>query len=184
MNRLTLIAGALALPLLAACATAPYGPPPPGGPPPVAAAAVPPAPQFVLMAAQTDAYERQAGQMAASQGQDPRVRSFGDMMVRDHGMTSAELQQAAASAGIAPAPPTLRPDHAQMIQQLQAAGPNFDQVYAAQQVRVHREALDLMRGYAAAGDQPALRAVAARAAPIVHEHLRMARDMNNARRGR
>ena len=65
-------------------------------PPQAATSPSPPAPSsldFVQMAAQTDEYERQAGQLAISRATNTQVRGFGKMMVSDHTATSADLMK-------------------------------------------------------------------------------------------
>jgi len=131
------------------------------------------------MAAQTDAYERQAGQLASRQARDSRVKDFGRTMVQDHTMSSADLMKAAQDAKVAPpaSPPPLRADQQQMLSALQSAGANFDKTYLDQQVQVHREALSLMQVYAANGADAPLRAAAGKTAPVVEHHLMMAEGL-------
>lgn len=143
------------------------------------AGAAPPTPDFIVAASQTDAYERSAGQLAQTKGKANAVRSFGAMMVRDHAKTTTDLQAAIRKSGMQPPPPPpLRPDQQQMLDQLNSAQGDFDSVYAMQQVQVHTEALALMQGYAAGGDDKNIQKVAAKAAPIVQHHLQMAQALS------
>jgi putative membrane protein len=149
--------------------------------PGVSGGPVPSTPDFIAAASQTDLYERQAGELASRKGKSPQVRAFGEMMVRDHAQTTAELQAAIRkSGGTPPAPPRLRADQEQMLSQLQSATADFDKSYANQQVQAHEQALGLMRAYSNGGDNTDLRAVAAKAAPIVQHHLEMARALPGA----
>lgn len=136
---------------------------------------------YVGAAAESDQFEIQEGQLAASRSNNPRVRDMGQMLVRDHMMTTRTLMAAAARSGMPPmAPPSLRPDHQQMFGQLQSAsGPDFDRMFAAQQVPAHQEALSLHSSYASAGNDPNLRGAARGAVPIVRQHLDMARQMDS-----
>jgi putative membrane protein len=65
-----------------------------------------------------------------------------------------------------------------MLDQLRAAGPNFDVAFRDIQVQAHQEALTLHQNYSTGGDNPALRTVAAAAAPIVQQHLTAAQALN------
>ncbi|WP_205481137.1 DUF4142 domain-containing protein [Sphingomonas arenae] len=150
---------------------------------PAAAAAVDPnsplaAPNYMAMAASGDQFEIQSSQMALQMSQNPAVQSFARLMIAHHQAMSANLMSAAQSAGLTPPPPTLMPQHQQMLQQLQAAGPNFDQAYKDAQIMSHQESLNLHQGYANGGDVPALRNVASAAVPIVQQHLTTAQNLN------
>ncbi len=55
---------------------------------------------------------------------------------------------------------------------LRAAGDaDFDLTYLHQQLAAHLEALTLHGGYADHGDNPALKAVAAKIKPVVEQHI-------------
>jgi putative membrane protein len=132
---------------------------------------------YVEMAAASDLFEIQSGRMAAERGQSAAVRSFGSMLVNHHQQTTAQLSAAAMASGTMPTP-DLMPMQAQMMAELRAAsGANFDRVFVRQQVQAHEMALALHTNYASNGDTPALRAVAASAAPVVRQHLDQARRM-------
>jgi putative membrane protein len=103
----------------------------------------------------------------------------GAAVIDHHTQTTAQLTAAARAAGMTPPPPALMPPQQQMMAQLQQAqGTSFDQVYLRQQVPAHQMALALHQNYAARGDTPQLRTVAAAAVPIVQGHLAQAQQMN------
>jgi putative membrane protein len=132
---------------------------------------------YVEMAAASDLFEIQSGRLAAERGQNPAVRQYGSMLVDHHQTTTAQLAAAATASGVMPTP-DLMPMQAQMMAELRAAtGANFDRVFVRQQVKAHEMALALHTNYAANGDTPALRTVAAAAAPVVRQHLDQARRM-------
>lgn len=59
-----------------------------------------------------------------------------------------------------------------MIEQLNAAsGAARESLYVSHQLMAHEEALALHTGYASDGDRPELRAAAAKAVPIIQQHL-------------
>ena len=132
---------------------------------------------YVEMAAASDLFEIQSGRLATGRGRSDAVRSFGAMLVQHHQGTTAQLAAAATAAGTPPTP-DLMPMQAQMMSELRAAsGSEFDTLFVRQQVMAHEMALALHTNYAANGDTPALRTVAAAAAPIVRQHLDQARAM-------
>jgi putative membrane protein len=184
LNGLAAITLALALP---AHAQAPAGGAPTRGtamPPPQAAPgqALPSA-DYLRMAAQSDEYERQAGQLAMANGSSSMVKDFGRMMVQDHTKSSTDLSQAARTAGLTPPPAALRPDQEQMLTQLRrTSGTEFDRTYVGQQVMAHQEALMLHSNYAAGGQDAPLKAAAAMIVPVVQHHLETVRSMQGAAR--
>jgi len=136
------------------------------------AAAVREAPGYVRMAGSSDLFEIQSSQAALQTARNAEVRRFAQTMIDHHTMTTNEVTAAARSAGMSPPPPSLAPHHATLLRQLQAtSGAARERLYVQQQVTAHQEALALHTGYSRAGDTPALQAVAARAVPIVQQHL-------------
>lgn len=135
------------------------------------------APTYMAMAASGDQFEIQSSQMALQMSQNPAVQSFARLMIAHHQAMSANLMSAAQSAGLTPPPPTLMPNHQQMLQQLQASGANFDEAYKQAQIMSHQESLALHQNYANGGDVPALRQVAGAAVPIVQQHLTSAQNL-------
>ena len=177
MKQLLIAIGTIAT--LTACSSNDAGPPPP------MAAAVDPnsplaAPMYMQMAASSDQFEIQSGQMAAQMSQNPAIRNFGSMLVAHHTHTTNQLVAAAQSAGLPPPPPAMLPNHQAMLDQLRSAGPNFDAAFRDIQIQAHQEALTLHQNYASGGDVPALRTVAAAAVPIVQQHLTTAQSLNVA----
>jgi putative membrane protein len=53
--------------------------------------------KFIQEAAEGGMFEVQAGQLAASKATDPNVKSFGEMLAKDHGAANNELVQLANS---------------------------------------------------------------------------------------
>ena len=172
MLRSTMMGAALAVTLAsAALAQSDMPPPPTGGPIPTT--------DFLKAAAQSDEFEIQEGQMAQSMASSGQVKTFGARMVKDHSMTTDNLQKAIMKAGMTPPPsPPLRPDQLQMISALRTmSGKDFDKAYVDQQVMAHQQALAVQSTYSKSGDVPAIRAAAAKTAPLVQDHLNMLRDM-------
>jgi putative membrane protein len=128
---------------------------------------------FVPAAAIADMYEVEAGKIAAQRAKDPKIKAFGEMMVKDHTATTAGLKDALAKSGLTITPPTEMDDRRKgMVQNLRAAGDaDFDMAYLHQQLAAHLEALTLHKGYADHGDNEALKAAAAKTAPKVQMHL-------------
>lgn len=134
---------------------------------------------FVTNAWIGDMYEIQAGQIARDKAQGQAVKDFARMMVADHTALSNEMKPLVTAAGRTP-PSALDERRDSLIQSLKAAAPaDFDRVYLAQQEEAHREALTLMQGYAAQGDNAGLKAAAAKAAPKVQQHLETVKSLRS-----
>lgn len=133
---------------------------------------------FVADAAIGDLYEIQAGQLAQQMGRSNGVRRLGAQMVRDHTQMSSYLRAALPAAGV-PGPPPAELDarRQRMIGELRNAADWFDRTYLAQQQAAHQEMLLVMNGYAATGDNPTLKSLAGRIAPIVKAHLDHVRQL-------
>ncbi len=138
-----------------------------------------PTPDFVkAAAAQTDAFEREEGRLAAARGSTGRVKDFGRMMVADHTKTTAALKAALRKAGLAAPPAGLSGEEQSNVATLRGLhGAAFDKAYIAQQIAAHQAALGVMQGYAAGGDNAVLKKAAADTVPIVRGHLQAAQQI-------
>ena len=135
--------------------------------------------EFITKAATSDEFERREGRLAEERAAAPMVRDFAQHMVVAHTQTTEGLKAAIREAGMTPPPPpALTDDQLKMIADLQSRhGGNFDRAYMDQQVHAHEMALQLMQGYAAAGHPGPIRDAAAKTAPLVQQHLDMARKV-------
>lgn len=137
---------------------------------------------YVPAAAVSDMYEIESSKLALQQSQNAAVKKYAQMMVDHHTKTTADLKAALGSAGVQITPPTAMDERRQgLVDNLrQAPAGGFDGVYKAQQIAAHEEALTLHRTYAENGENAALKAVAAKAVPIVEQHLQQARALPEA----
>lgn len=167
MKSLLLTAAAAAAITLAGCSTMM-----PAKPPVPMADATRMAPAYVQAAGASDLYEITSSQSVLGSAQNPDVRRYAQMMIDHHTMTTRDVMAAAKAAGMSPPPPAPDTRKAAMLDELKAAsGAARERLYVSQQVMAHEEALALHSGYAASGDRPELQAVAAKAVPIIQQHL-------------
>ena len=126
---------------------------------------------FVSNASQSDIYEIQAAKIAEKRSKNPDIKAFAAMMVKDHTASSNAMKPVAQAADQTPAA-DLDNRRKGFIDHLnQASDADFDKTYVDQQVAAHKEALDLMNGYAKDGSDAGLKAAAAKTAPVVQKHL-------------
>lgn len=137
------------------------------------------APGFMAQAASANEYEIESAQLALQMSQNPGVRTFASTLVSDHSMMAQEMAAAAAAAHLPPPSPVLLPAQQAMLDQLRASGTGyaFDQAFQQGQIQAHQQGIALMQNYAASGDVPALRTLAAGAIPVMQRHLAMAQSL-------
>lgn len=140
--------------------------------------------EFVQAAAQSDEFERMEATTALAQSKNPHIRAFAQQMLDAHRATTDRLLGAVAQSNLKPPAPGIGGDQSMFLAALQSArGADFDKLYVRQQVLAHRAALATQQGYAASGDDAAIRSVAAATVPIVAAHLQMAERMQAAMGG-
>lgn len=134
--------------------------------------------EFVQAAGQSDTFEIREAQAILDQSTSPDVRTFAQHMLDDHIKMKAALADAAARAGLSPPPDGVSSDQALLLGGLQSQhGPDLDKTYLGHQVLAHRAALAVQQKYAAEGNEPTLRQVAASAVPAISAHLQRAEQM-------
>jgi putative membrane protein len=140
----------------------------------LAACGAPSTPDFVQQAAMGDLFEVEAGKIAAARGKSDAVKQFGQHMVEAHTHTTAELKGVAQAQKInVELPVALDEKHQLMIDDLMAAH-EFDKTYARQQIEAHEAAVELFSDYAEKGDDPVVKAFAAKTLPEIKQHLEAA----------
>ncbi len=158
---------------LAGCATkttptAPPIPQPRPGTQPAASSAT-----YVAQAASIDLFVVRSSELALQRASDPRVRSLARQLIADHTGLASQLSFAGRRLDLLPGASML-PAQQAMFDELSASS-EFDRAYIRLQRSVHGAALSLHSAYAARGDSPTLRPVAANAAAVERRHLDMLR---------
>ncbi|WP_375410572.1 DUF4142 domain-containing protein [uncultured Methylobacterium sp.] len=93
-------------------------------------------------------------------------------------VVNGDVETTAGTTIVAP-----NPQQQQMLSELAAtpAGPRFDRLYGRMQVQAHEMTIGMYQSYAATGTNPALRAHAEQALPVLQNHYRMAQGLPGAR---
>jgi putative membrane protein len=131
---------------------------------------------FVAKAAEGGMMEVQAGQIAAQQGEDQKVKDFGQKMVTDHTANNAKLSALAQTKGITLPAALDAKDQAMLTKMQGMSGEKFDKAYLKAQVNGHQKMLKLMQAEEKTGTDPDLKSFATATAPTVQEHLDMAKQ--------
>jgi putative membrane protein len=125
---------------------------------------------FVMKAAIGGLTEVESSRVAQQNAQNARVKAYADMMVNDHSKANDELKALAASRGIT-LPATLPPDKQKHVEDMKAMqGKNFDKHYVSMMVNDHKKDVAEFEKQAASGQDPDLKAWAAKTLPVLKMH--------------
>lgn len=124
---------------------------------------------FLIVASIGNLQEVSSGQLAEQKAKQADVKSFGQMMVKDHGMAEQELLALAKTRHIDLPPPAtggIKPDLL-----LVNAGDRFDKMYVHAMVAGHGNKIKAFENYAVTGKDPDVRAYAQKMLPALKAHL-------------
>lgn len=131
---------------------------------------------FLIVASIGNLQKASAGQLAVQKARRADVKSFGEMMVRDHGDAEQKLLQLAKQQHInLPATATggIQPDLV-----LKKAGDDFDKLYVHAMVSGHRNTVETFQEYAVNGKNAAVKAFARQMLPTLKAHLQKIKEIN------
>ena len=127
--------------------------------------------KFATTAANGGMAEVALGKLAQEKSTNAQIKSFGAMMVTDHGKANDELMAIAKTKNIT-LPATVDADHQKKMDDLsKMTGKDFDKAYVDAMVDGHKKTLTLMQDEAKNGKDADLKAFAAKTAPTVQMHL-------------
>lgn len=134
---------------------------------------------FVPKAAAGDMFEITISKIAQKRSTNAQVKKFAGEMIKAHTASTDALKKAITESGQTYELPTALPANLQgKVDDLNKADDkSFDKVFADLQAGAHQDTLNLMQRYAEDGDVPAIKAFAAATAPVVQQHLEMAKGL-------
>ncbi len=110
-------------------------------------------------------------QLGVQKATDPELKKFSQQMVEDHTRMNGELTELASKKQIA-LPRTVDPKSQFCAQSLTGlSGEKFDRCYAKAQLVSHMEAVSAFEAEAERGQDPEVKALAAKALPHIKHHL-------------
>jgi putative membrane protein len=124
---------------------------------------------FLIVASIGNLQEASAGQLAVQKGKLADVRSFGQMMVKDHTQAEQQLLQLATSRNYNL--PTAATDGIQPDLNLKNAEADFDRLYVHGMLAGHNNTVQTFENYAVNGKDPAVKAFAQQMLPTFKAHL-------------
>jgi putative membrane protein len=127
---------------------------------------------FVTAVAQSDLYEVQSSRMARTRAADEEVKLYAQKMMDVHTQTTADMSRLIEGVEGARIPVRLDAKGEALLAELRPTSTaDFQAAYLKQQVAAHREALAVLEGYAAGGDNEGLKTFASKTAKMVKAHL-------------
>jgi putative membrane protein len=134
---------------------------------------------FVNAAAASDRFEIESSKLAQTSASSAAVKKFAGQMITDHTASTAKLK--GILGGMTPSitpDDTPTPDQQTSLDGLKGqSGAAFDSAYKQAQVDGHQKTLDLLKSYAANGDNAQLKSFAQGLIPKVTAHLNMAKGL-------
>jgi len=124
--------------------------------------------------------EVKLGQLAQEKGSSQAVKDFGKRMVDDHSKANDELKQAASKDNITVPSDVSKADQAKYDRLSKLSGESFDRAYAREMVSDHQKDVAEFQKEAKSGKNDSVKSFAAKTAPTLEDHLKMARDMEQS----
>jgi putative membrane protein len=126
---------------------------------------------FLTLAAQSNRFEIETGQLAQQRAESTTVRDLGAMFAQEHTALLGQITDLAVTLGVT-LPEGLGPRYQALADQLGTlSGAAFDRAWLKVQWRVHQEALLLLLRGAICADAPEVQALAQGALPAITRHL-------------
>jgi putative membrane protein len=123
--------------------------------------------------------EVEMGRLAARLARNPEVKSFAQLMVREHSAANAELTQLASRKNVQ-LPAQLSPEHAETTSNLaQLSGEDFDADYLAEMLADHRKDVESFHRAAESATDPEVKALAEKMLPGLQKQLQLVQSMGS-----
>lgn len=134
--------------------------------------------KFIHDAAVGGMFEVKVSQMAADKTSNAGVKSFAEMLVKDHTAANQELKQVAQQKGVA-LPDSLPREKQRQIDQLaKKSGDDFDRSYIREVgLNDHRKDIKMFEKESKNGKDADTRAFATKTLPTLREHLQAAEQL-------
>jgi putative membrane protein len=133
--------------------------------------------KFVRMAFLGGMMEVKMGQIAVDQASNPTVRKFAKRLVDGHSRANKELMSIIEKRGLA-GPQGIDSQHHDLLNKFaRMRGGDFDSQFMNHMVKHHEKNIALFEKEAQDGQDPDLKAFAAKTLPTLKEHLQMAKQI-------
>ena len=134
--------------------------------------------EFIIQAANGGMMEVELGRIAEENSNNQRIKSFGAMMVKDHGEAGTELERLAMEKNIT-LPDSIANDHSNDIDDLRKkTGLEFDKDYVKMMINEHQKDIRKFERAAKNFSDPDVKAFASKTLPVLNRHLDSAKAIN------
>jgi putative membrane protein len=120
--------------------------------------------------------EVQFGELAQKNASSSAVKQFGERMMTDHTKMGDEVKSLAGSKGVTLPSQMEAKERAEYDRLSKKTGAEFDRDYMSMMVKDHMQDIQEFQNEANNGQDPDVKALAAKALPTLREHLRMAEN--------
>lgn len=133
---------------------------------------------FVKEVSMSDMFEIESSKVALERG-SATIKAFAQHMIDAHQKTTADLKALLDSGKVKARPASaMSEDQQESLDELKKlSGAEFDSAYQGDQEDAHEDAVDVFKRYAEEGENPDLKAWAAKTVPNLEHHLKMAEDL-------
>ena len=126
--------------------------------------------------------EIERGNIASTKGTSTEVQNYGKMIAGEHTALENEAQALATKLGVTPMAPAGDQSEAMSKQQMDTfnstpKGAAWDKAYVDYELTYHQGLMETAKAAIAAAQNPELKALLEKAAPIVQKHIDMAQAM-------
>ena len=126
---------------------------------------------FILAAAQGGMTEVKLGELASTNGMRDDVKSFGQMMVKDHTAINDDMKTLAAQKGVT-LPDSLDAKHQAMVDKMSAlTGTEFDDAYIKGMIKAHKMDAKAFKAESASTQDADIKSFLDKSIPVVEAHL-------------
>jgi len=134
---------------------------------------------FIKTAALGGMMEVQAGEYAAKNALNPKIKAFGQKMITDHSKANVELSALAKKYQLIIPSEFPADQKAHMDMMMKMKGADFDKHYMDMMVNDHVKTLALFKS-AADVESKDISAFAKKTLPVLQEHYKMAKEIHDA----
>lgn len=132
---------------------------------------------FLTEVAEGGTVEVELGKLASQKASNPKVKSFGEQMVTDHGAANDQVRQLAARKQISLPTDMNQHEKAEYDRLSKLSGAAFDRAYITLMVNDHQKDVAAFRKQSAQGEDADVKAFATKTLPTLEQHLSLVQSI-------
>ena len=136
-----------------------------------------PGARFLRYAAADGLFHVEAGKLAVQRASSEDVKKFGQHAIEHHSQINDELMNLASTKGVTLPKKMTKREREVLDKIAKLSGPDFDKAYIKIEASHHSRDLSVFQKEAKDGEDPDVKAWAAKTLPTIEEHLKMLSDL-------